>query len=260
MRRRRGPIRRLEPTAARGGAVGHRVRGLEASREHVAARFQHVAGREAVGDNGDVDKPSRREQTRDVVSVVAAKVSGFAIGRAESVSPGRHADQKPAAGPDPRAPLGDSGGVVLDVLQHLERAHEIERSARSEHRKVALDDLLHAGGVEASASRRERRRVGLEPGVRVAASEHDTDRALPSADLQHRTDSCGAPQAAEDRVVAQPRVQGQSRCHPRHRKEKAAAGPGAADGPGPPAPGRILLADTSHVNRLATIGARRLDR
>ena len=118
-RRLQGAAARLRPLRHRRGWLG---RGQPALADRVAAGLEHVAQRRTEVHQLDVGQPGPRQPRPQHRRVVAAEVPDHLVGRAEPLLPGRRREQQPAAGPQVRRPLGQRAGVVLDVLDHLERA------------------------------------------------------------------------------------------------------------------------------------------
>ncbi len=105
-------------------------------------------------------------------------------------------------------PLLQGLHVVVDVLEHFERAHEIE---------VAIGDVVELGEHRTLATCRESRFsrgpgpiVELHPGVRVLAGQPRRERALARSDLEDGV-RLGRLQSLADRVEPQPRVGGECR-------------------------------------------------
>jgi hypothetical protein len=113
-------------------------------------------------------------------------------------------------------PAAERIDLELQVLEHLERADEVERLRRDERLVVALDE---SRGADPTRCDGERRRVGFEADVVVPAREQRAHRSLPGAHLQNALDT--GRKHPLDRVVAQPRVQREWGKTARHGRRRA---------------------------------------
>jgi hypothetical protein len=98
----------------------------------------------------------------------------------------RRAQHHPATGPQPLRPLGERLAVVLDVLDHLERAHQIELLVVGKHGQVAVVHLSPAAGrLQPGLCDLVRDLVQLDGRVgRIAGREPGGETALAAADLE----------------------------------------------------------------------------
>ena len=76
--------------------------------------------------NRTTSKPAFSRRRRKRVAFVAAVVTDELVGRAVVVFVRGHAQEQPARRPQVLAPLLQRERVVFDVLEHLERAHDVE--------------------------------------------------------------------------------------------------------------------------------------
>lgn len=106
------------------------------SRDRVARGFERVAEREPRGANANVDVPAVAQERGETGSVVATVVADDAIVCAEAGGAGGHAEGEETAGANSAAPLEERGTVVLDVLEHLERADDVVFAADLRRRRL----------------------------------------------------------------------------------------------------------------------------
>jgi len=183
---------RLQQAPAAGGALGDAVLPQVAApgREPVAGRLQRVPERHPVEPGPDVSQPRLLELGRERGRLVAAEVADRLVHRAVPRRPrGRGHEQGPSR-PQPPGPRAQCGVVVLDVLDDLEGADEVETVPVDLLERPVEPGGLRAGGSGALARDGDAGRVQLDAGVVVASRQPDPDGTLPAADLEHPRSRC----------------------------------------------------------------------
>jgi len=163
-----------------------------ATRGFDAAAFEEVADIIAQALRGPLDP--------DLISELR--------GRAEALAPGRHAEHEVATGADAAGPSAQRSRVILDVLQDLEGADEIEGLVRLED--VALIARQHPPAAcccHPLACQGERGLVELDARVRRRRGQARSEPAAAAPDLEHRPDRPDPVQVPADDVVPQPGVE-----------------------------------------------------
>ena len=94
--------------------------------EHLAHALQHVAERHPVLTHLDLGETYLLEQRSHRFAVVSAEMADELVSRRVAVLMRRNRQQQPAARPQPLSPRLQRPGVVLNVLQHLESADQVE--------------------------------------------------------------------------------------------------------------------------------------
>jgi hypothetical protein len=189
--------------------LGARAAGPADPRERAPHGGEHVGERIAVELDRHRLEASGSQYRSELVAVVAAEVTCPAVHRPELPRERRNAQYHPAAGTHMQGPLAERRSVVLDVLEHLERADEVEGRVRWEHAQVAVDDQ------PAAARSLERLRVGLDADVAVAPREPHAHCTLARTHLEHRLDAGEPGEQPGDDVVAEPAPDRQGRIgHP----------------------------------------------
>src|SRR5438093_6574685 len=118
-----------------------------------------MAEREAEGLQTDVGEAGVAQELVKLSRVVAAEVPDEAIGRSIAALVERDAHEKPPVRPQPVAPLAQRGGVVLNVLEHLESADRVEDLALRNRAEFAADHLAGAQAAEHLSRRLARERI-----------------------------------------------------------------------------------------------------
>jgi hypothetical protein len=96
----------------------------------------------------------------------------------------RDADDQRASGAKVPNPAGEGSAVVLDVLEHLESADEIEVARRNELLERHVPD--DTAGPDAFDCGRVRCRIRLDPDVVEAIGEEGADRGGARTDVEDR--------------------------------------------------------------------------
>ena len=209
-RERRERVAGLEPAAALSRALLDRPR-RPAPREQIPCRLEEIAERKPVREHVHVVEVRQREHVDEIVSVVAANVARCLVVRAPALSPGRHGEQEPPARSEPGGPVAHRRRVVLDVLEHLERADDVEAPLGVDGVQVAEHDRAATEPGKPIAGDGEGGRIALDADVLVALREPNGEGAEPRADLEHGLVVLALVEDTREDVPAQPAVQGQSR-------------------------------------------------
>jgi hypothetical protein len=106
----------------------------------VANDLKQVAKRPGVEAFGYVNQTELGEDPGQLARIVASKVSGHNVHRREPTRVRRHRQQQRATGLDHLDPLGNCGLIILNVLKHLERAHQIKGAVATKRLRCALDN------------------------------------------------------------------------------------------------------------------------
>src|SRR6476660_6415194 len=122
-----GTLRRLEPAPAGERALLVRSRSLQvAPCVHVPTRLQEVPDGKAVVQKTKVRESGGRQDTGKALTRIAPVMARLLVCFAEPARIGRDTQGEPAARRDMRAPVEERGNVVFEMLEHLERADQIE--------------------------------------------------------------------------------------------------------------------------------------
>jgi hypothetical protein len=167
----------------------------------VAPRLERIAQREAVGHQLRGLEARLAEKLREPVGVVTAEVADPPIGRPKALLVCGHAQEEPTTRAEAVSPHPQLGSVILDMLEHLEGANEVEA--------VVGYHVEH--GPHALPGPRSRDRVRLDADVLVAAGQPRPDGPLSGTDLEYALDVVEAVEQPFDHVPAQPGVRGQRR-------------------------------------------------
>lgn len=131
---------------------------------------------------------------------------------APATLPAWHAEYEPAARPDLLAPLCKSSGIVLNMLEHLERANDVE--LLSDVSGGPRDDAAPPSSGESFSCDSGGLGVDLGAYIVVIGREPRPEPAEARTDLENRVDRQTG-KAVPDKVVAMPAAQRQRRQHGR---------------------------------------------
>jgi hypothetical protein len=96
------------------------------ARKDVASGKEHVADRESVRHHRYVCQAGLSQYSREVIAVVSPIVPLSRVRGAEAITTRGNTHEEPASALDVALPVHQCSSVVLDVLQHFERADHVE--------------------------------------------------------------------------------------------------------------------------------------